>query len=87
MQSVKVYILSTYQEHGAEQVKATLDPSKLPDMIRTFKNEHGPWKGEPWPVEEVELKRLADAIAKDEPGEYGLSDGWGGYQLHIVELA
>lgn len=73
---MKVYILSTYQEHGAEDVTATLDPSKLEGLLH----------GYPYEVKESELDRLRTVVAADEIGDHWLSAGWGGFTLHIIEL-
>jgi len=33
-----------------------------------------------------ERSRLETALVERKVGSYNLSNGWGGYQLHIVEL-
>jgi hypothetical protein len=73
---MKVYILSTHEEHGAEQVQATLDPSKLDSMMKAYN------------ADADELAKLKDVLEKNEltPDGHGLSKAWGGIQLHIVEL-
>jgi hypothetical protein len=75
-----VYILSTYQENGAENVIATLDRTKLHGLLTSYfkplAHEH---------------ERLAELMAGNDDelsktdGHY-LSNGWGGIELHVVEL-
>jgi hypothetical protein len=77
---MKVYLISCYGEHGSEDVKATLDKTKVRDLLIT----HPEMRGEPLDDEyEQSLKRLLEA---DEPTESDLGRGWGGFQLHIIEL-
>lgn len=74
---MKVYILSTYDEHGAENVKASLDKEKMIAHI----------KGTDMTVDEMQV--AMNAITEDEiisTNGLNLGSGWGGYQLHIVEL-
>jgi hypothetical protein len=33
---VRLYILSTHDENGAEEVRATTDPNKLPAMLAEY---------------------------------------------------
>lgn len=89
-----VYILSDYDEYGAENVTATLDRARLHDLI-----------AENWPVAmpEFDACRQAEWVAEaqarlavvllnsDEDlavrDGTNLHDGWGGAQLHVVRLA
>ena len=81
---MRVYILSVYEEYGAEQVKATLDPTKLSAMLREFRH---PWKDQPVEVPESVFEALTEVLAEDRLVDgRNLSEGWGGWQLHIVEL-
>jgi hypothetical protein len=76
---MKVYILSISDEDGPEVVHASLDKTKLPEIIFRFGLE----------VTEDEMFKLKTLIEKDEiTNERGtcLAKGWGGFQLHIVEL-
>ena len=88
---MKVYLLSTYEEYGAENVQATLDPAKLPAMIAAHYDD--------WALAVPHLVELRDeaiaALAKlvheglpDTAATDGIAlhEGWGGMQLHIVEL-
>ncbi len=75
---MKVYILSTFEEHGSREVRATTDPNQLPDMLSEY-----------WDDNEHELNALREVgedgweINRD---GYSLSRAWGGALLHIVEL-
>ena len=87
----KVYLLSDYGEHGSENVIATLDRTKVPDLLQVFFGHHhldyvGPHgDGRLHPTAH---EKLAELLAADIPSKYGtnLSFGWGGVQLHIIEL-
>jgi hypothetical protein len=75
----RVYILSLHEEHGAEDVRATLDPSKLADMA----------KASPYSANDEELKAIADIVAEGKVHARSggpVSNGWGGIQLHVVDL-
>ena len=79
---MKVYILSTYEEYGANHVTATTDPDELPSMVDAYRGELGHD-----PAHELEmLRRLEERGYPIEANGYELSDGWGGLQIHIVEL-
>lgn len=69
----RVYLLSVYEEHGAEDVRATTDISRLPAMLA----EMG-----------YESPRLEKLLATGEIYKNGqnLCIGWGGPQLHVIEL-
>ena len=76
---MKVYILSDYEEDGAEHVSATLDKEKLPEMLDKLGYGKRPEAKE----------KLAALLEKDELlTRHGkdLESGWGGSMLHIVEL-
>lgn len=71
---MRIYILSTHGEYGAENVVATTHKSVIADLLTK--------KG-------IDPKEAIEAIEKDETiSENGLDlqTGWGGYQLHILEL-
>jgi hypothetical protein len=78
---MKVYLISNYGEYGSEAVRATLDKSKVRELLATHPDMHG----EPLPKDyEQSLKRMLEA---DELADgHDLGRGWGGFQLHIVEL-
>jgi len=76
---VKVYLISTYGEEGAEKVRATLDKSKVLGLLADSLEG----------AVEIEYEEnLAKFLLEDEIHTDGLNlgHGWGGYQLHIVEL-
>lgn len=75
----RVYIISIYEEDGAEGVRATLDKTKVESLLVTH-----PILGKDQCAEEI--THLRDFLEKDVPGKFDLSRGWGGFQLHIVEL-
>lgn len=79
---MRVYLLSTYEEHGADNVMATLDPAELPAMLRRIGNHFAAQ------VLDGSLGTLTDVLARGELITDGvdLTGGWGGVQLHIVEL-
>jgi hypothetical protein len=72
----KVYILSTHDEYGAEEIRATLDPATVESLFGTY--------GTP---REDELTKLREAVAANAIGHHGIESGWGGVALDIVELA
>ena len=91
-----VYLLSTYDEHGAEQVHATLDPSKLPGMLRTLLNAIGNvpastgWDDtyESEAITTLDMM-LGGLKAHNSPIREAIDlhpSGWGGIQLHVVPL-
>jgi len=74
---MKVYMLCTYQEDGPEEIRATLDPSKLIEMVKSY----------PWVTNEAEvLSKIISGGKLEESGGVSLSKGWGGLMLSIVEL-
>ena len=79
---MKVYLISRYDEYGSEDVRATVDKDKVRELLRTHKLR------EEEDVPEDYDKTLSDLLAKDiatgQPNNLGR--GWGGFQLHIVEL-
>lgn len=84
-----VFILSDHDEHGAENVCATLDRGRLCAMV----DENWPLEGHrPSRVEAktrlIELLRETDRelAARCSDGGVILQYGWGGIQLHVVAL-
>lgn len=92
----KVYLLYDYQEYGAENVRATLDREKLPQIIADY------FKEQPHEVAAA-LDRLAAGLAALDAGSisgygefafpevgprypYRLTKGWGGLVLQVAEL-
>lgn len=77
-------MLCTYGEGGAEGVRASTSKSKIREILVECQSEF------PEPeLDEAELKKLDEAIAKDEVTTYAgvdLGNTWGGFQLFILEL-
>lgn len=88
-----VYLLSDHDEHGSENVVATLDRGRLLELLV---------KGWPW-ADKTEGRNLPENVKNESDilREYlaantdadladgaprNLSYGWGGVQLHVVEL-
>lgn len=98
-----VYILSCYDEHGAEDATATLDRSRLPDMLKEnwpeptevdWSSPKPHWRQEyhkKW-IEDAlqaltELLKITDEeLAVDRTCGHNLHTGWGGIQLHVLQL-
>jgi len=93
-----VYILSEYEEQGAEKVTATLDKSRLVDMLeenwplekeyafqrQVSKEEHEEWIV-PYREALKELMQKPDEELISGAGQ-NLCEGWGGLMLHVVRL-
>ena len=84
-----VYILSDYEEHGAENVVATLDCKKLVSLIdENWSKEQGEyandWKARAKSKLNEVLTHTEEILVKRTP--WNLHDGWGGIQLHVVVL-
>lgn len=81
----RVFILSTYEEHGAFGVVATLDQNKIVPLIRERFTD--------FPAEAIEeaannaTKILAQPLPDKPLLMADLNKGWGGIQLHVVELS
>jgi hypothetical protein len=81
---MRVFILSTYEEHGAFGVVATLDQNKIVPLIRERFTDF-----EPAAIEEAASNAtylLAQPLP-DKTAGADLNKKWGGIQLHIVELS
>jgi hypothetical protein len=85
-----VYLLSDYNEYGSENVEATLDRSKLQDMLASRISLDG-YKPDT-NYHDTPASRLAGLLESQEENiitranPHSLMDGWGGIQLHIVKL-
>lgn len=78
---VKVYILSTYEEHGSDSVVATTQHDRLGQLMADNFEGFAPLD------EELKaLERLKDQGWPISTQGHDLSNGWGGILLHIVEL-
>lgn len=78
-----IYILSTYEEHGAEDIQATCDPKYLFEMLETYCSPADDYRRAD--VLSYEKQKLKDLINDLRPGNHDLSKYWGGVQLHIVD--
>ena len=77
-----VYLISDHGEDGSEHVQASLDPAKVRPFVRQFQH-HTATEAEIAACESlfdayVKANRAVDGV--------GLTKGWGGVSLHIVEL-
>lgn len=87
----RVYLLSDYNESGSENVRATLHPGKLESMIDEYWSHDSEAARACCKESKVSLRALlaemTDAEMARRPGmPNNLSTGWGGLQLHVVEL-
>jgi hypothetical protein len=86
-----VYILSDYEEHGAENVCATLDRGRLHQLVdKNWPPPHNSTASKEWTAEahaglEEHLKKSDDVLSSKTSG-WNCHSGWGGMQLHVVEL-
>lgn len=93
-----VYTLSDYEEDGAEHVTATLNRSRLMSMVDEnwpFTEEHTVtehqrkwhrnWLTEAKNGLEKHLQNADEYLAKNKNG-WKCHSGWGGIQLHVIEL-
>ena len=89
-----LYLLWEHQECGPEDLVATDDPAKVPDLFE----QRLYWPKPEWPEYEQQFARakaendqakakLTAALAANEIGEVRLFAGWGGTYLQIVEMA
>lgn len=93
MQTKYVYMLYEHDEHGPEGLVATLDRTKLPQMLQ---DHWGPGKvnGMCSPVRQEDLQEAADTLrsllmkSDDELADqcWKCFDEWGGLALDVVTL-
>lgn len=93
MTARRIYLLWEHDEHGPENLVATDDPAKLPDLLEPRLT----WPHPDWPnyveqqaratVEnEAARAKLKAALEANQPGEISLFRGWGGTNLQIIDL-
>ena len=87
---MKVYLLSDHGESGSEHVVATLDKSKVEGLAEKYFGGYGmdrPQYASGHPTMREKLLELLkiDMQTEDRDGRK-LCYGWGGPQLHIIEL-
>lgn len=81
-----VFILSTYGEHGAENVVATLDRSKLEGLLVALCDEiYGTTHTGAVDGLRSALALTDEVLAEDRGGQ-NLTEGWGGIQFHVIDL-
>lgn len=75
----KVYLLYDYEEHGPEDIVATLDASALGGLVKANFPEY---------ADRLDTS-VEDALrrSEDEDGGIKLQRGWGGLVLRVVELS
>lgn len=83
-----IYILSLYREDGAENLKATTDPERVVDMLKSYRqdvvNEH--LSQRTFEVEDDEIESLQRLLQEGKTVDgVDLVKGWGGFMLHIVD--
>lgn len=82
---MRVYLLSTHEEDGALGVRATLNRDHVMPMLESYLEL---WKDAPTYCAQCRAE-LARVLAADEliyESAHTLGCGWGGLQVHIVEL-
>jgi len=83
-----VYLLSDYDEYGAENVTATLDRGRLIELIdenwAPTEARSVAWNAEAKTKLAELLLETDDELASR--GSHNLQAGWGGIQLHVVRL-
>lgn len=87
-----VYLISHHGEHGSEEVTATLDRARLPELLAAYFANQKDWQGNPWNnwCANQELSALLakpDEELEQDGNPHNLTDDWGGVQLHVVRLA
>ena len=80
-----VYVIATYQEHGASDIVATLDRDRLKELLWacTTRSESAVTS------DEIENLRSALLMSDEELSALdgkALSKGWGGFVLYVVKL-
>ena len=78
-----VYILSEYEEHGAENVHATNSRNNLFSIILNY-GENKDLTLEMDALQNL-LKKSDEDLSKKRSG-HKLCGGWGGATLHVIEL-
>lgn len=75
-----VYMLSTYDEYGPENMVATLDRGGVPHRLEEN------WRVDPAQKAKLEglLRRSDEELAAASPTDLGF--GWGGVQFSVIRL-
>ena len=86
---MKVYLLSDHGEDGSEDVVATLDKSKVEGLAEKYFGRYGmdkPQYASGHPTMREALLGLLSLDLQTKENGTSLCYGWGGPQLHIIEL-
>jgi hypothetical protein len=75
---MRIYLLTTYEEHGATEITGTTDPTKLPEILVNYTADDN-WNREA-------LADLERALGQMKTGDWKLGRGWGGVNLHILDI-
>ena len=78
-----VYILSTYDEYGAQDVRATLRRDELPSLLQNYRALVGEFHEAEERLSEVTKSEDKDLADRD---GIELQKGWGGVMLHVALL-
>lgn len=84
-----VYTLSNYREDGAEQMIATLVRENLPTLLESRLHQYREFDAQEARESLVRLLQKSDeelSRGEWEGNGHNLMKGWGGEQLHVVEL-
>ncbi len=91
-----LYILNDYEEYGPENIRVCESVERARIILGEMHvDDRARIIGCGWLPEHLEKNlanqadersRLETALVERKVGSYNLSNGWGGYQLHIVEL-
>lgn len=91
-----VYILSSHDEYGAEDLVATLDRSKLEGLVKENWPHQSEWEDwarkqrEEWLNDGINglrkhLAKSDEELSSSQSG-WNCHEGWGGMQLHVAKL-
>jgi len=91
-----IYILNRYREDGPENIRVCGSLERVRGIFEEILAAEwaGYLEGNWMPInlelarvrQERERSELAAILAENKIGSYNLGTGWGGYQLHIIEL-
>jgi hypothetical protein len=84
---MRIYMVSTYHEYGPENIKCCSAPSEVSDLIRSYagRDPYLLLDANDFDAEVAEARRLLANPDIEVNEAHGLSDGWGGFQLTILE--
>jgi len=80
-----IYILSDYDEYGAQNVVATLDRAHLPALVEeNWAEATAAWRDKAKASVAALLAKPDEELSS--PDGHKCHDGWGGVMLHVVPL-